>query len=158
MNFDEERYVHRACCIEWLNEAWALLHTLKVQRENPLFAPSFRFALILYAKPYRVSRGTVVRTHRLDTDFIPAEYEALHTEIIAERDKLHAHSDLTVMDAQLTVHTFEKQKYTMIARNHLEPTRLASRLDEVIGLVEMTLDRMYAEVKVLESQLPPNDA
>jgi len=149
----EERYVHFACCLEWLNESWALLRALKAQRENPLFASSFRFALVLYAKPYRESRGIAVRKHRLDATFIPDQYVALHKEIVDERDQLHAHSDLTVMDALLAVHTFEEQKYAVMVRNHLDLTRLASRIDEVICLVEKTIDRMNVEVKALEKQL-----
>ena len=158
MNTVEERYVHFSCCLEWLNESWALLHTLKNERDNPLFDSSFRFALILYAKPYRESRGNAVRKHRLDTSFVPGAHVTLHKEIVDERDQIHAHSDLTVMDAQVTVRTFEKQKYAVMVRNHLEPTRLASRLEEVIDLVEQTIDRMYVEVKALEALLPPTEA
>ena len=158
MNTAEERYVHFSCCLEWLNESWALLKTLKDERQNPLFAPSFRFALILYSKPYRESRGSATRKHRLDMSFIPSAHADLHKIILNERDQMHAHSDLTVMAAQLTVHKFEEQKYAMIIRNHLEPTRLASRFDEVVDLLEQTIDRMYIEVKTLEAQLPPTAA
>jgi hypothetical protein len=110
---------------------------------------------VLYAKPYGESRGNVVRKYRLDTSFVPPEHAALHKEIVDERDQLHAHSDLTVMDALLTVHTFEQKRYAMMVRNHLEPIRLASRIDDIVSLVEQTIDRMYAEIKVLEAQLPP---
>jgi len=57
------------------------------------------------------------------------------------------------MDALLAVHTFEEQKYAVMVRNHLDLTRLASRIDEVICLVEKTIDRMNVEVKALEKQL-----
>ena len=90
--------------------------------------------------------------------FIPSAHADLHKIILNERDQMHAHSDLTVMAAQLTVHKFEEQKYAMIIRNHLEPTRLASRFDEVVDVLEQTIDRMYIEVKTLEAQLPPTAA
>jgi len=62
------------------------------------------------------------------------------------------------MAAQLTVYKFEEQRYAMMIRNHLDPTRLASRFDEVVDLLEQTIDRMYNEVKTLEAQLPPTAA
>ncbi len=155
MNVVEERFVHFCCCLEWLNESWALLQALRNHSDHALFLSSFRFALILYAKPYRVSLGKVKRQHRLDTAFVPDALVALHDEVLNERDKLHAHSDLTLMDAQLTVRVFEDRQHAVMVRNHLSPTRLAARLDEIINLVEQTIDRMYVEVKKLEAQLPP---
>lgn len=79
-------------------------------------------------------------------------------EILAERDQLHAHSDLTILAARLTVHRFEEAKYAQIARNVIDTTRLFAKLDEVIALVEGSLDQMYIEIKELESHLPEPEA
>ena len=158
MTNTEERYVHFASCIDWLNECWRLLQDIKVEKSNPLTAAAFRFAIILYSKPYRESRGNAIRKHRLETGFIPRKCLSLHIEILSERDQLHAHSDLTILDARLTVHRFEEKKSAQIVRNMLDATRLLPKLDDVIALVEDTLDQMYIEVKNLESQLPEPEA
>ena len=158
MTDSAERYIHFSCCLEWLNECWSLLQTLKGEPSNPLRGPAFRFALVLYGKPYRESRGTSIRKHRLDNSFVPVELQSLHSEVLNQRDQLHAHSDLTVMDALLTVHRFEEKQYALMIRNHIDQTALLSRLDEIISLVEATLDRMYAEAKKLEAGLRAAEA
>ena len=158
MTNTEERYVHFASCIDWLNECWRLLQEIKEEKTNPLTAAAFRFATILYSKPYRESRGNTIRKHRLDTAFIPEQFLSLHMEILNDRDQLHAHSDLTILDARLTVHRFEEKKSAQIVRNMLDATRLLPKLDDIIALVEGTLDQMYIVVKNLESQLPETEA
>jgi hypothetical protein len=150
----EERYIHFASCLEWLNESWNLLQLIRSHPSEPLAGPAFRFALVLYAKPYRESRGTAVRKLRLDTSFIPPEYLRLHEEILNERDQLHAHSDISVMDAILTVHELEGRNHAVMVRKHIDPTRLFARMADVVSLIEGTLDRMYVEARTLESQLP----
>ena len=62
------------------------------------------------------------------------------------------------MDALLTVHRFEEKQYALMIRNHIDQTALLSRLDEIISLVEATLDRMYAEAKKLEAGLRAAEA
>jgi len=154
MNNVEERYIHSSCCLEWLNESWSLLCKLRDDRHNPLVGAAFRFALILYAKPYRQSHGPNTWRLQLDSAFVPPEHLDLHDKVLAERDHLHAHSDLTVMDAVVSVHTFEEQRYALVVRNRIDPTKLLSRLDDVISLVEGSLDLMYVEAKRLEALLP----
>lgn len=153
MTEQEEQFVHFVSCITWLNNAWRLLNMIHVQFENPLIGPAFRFALIEYCKPYKLSCG-VNRKFKLGTSFIPKEYLPLHEQIISSRDQIHAHSDLTVMDAKLDVHEFMGQRYTLIPQNNIHGTEELSNLQEIVTLIEATLDNMYAQEKVLENALP----
>lgn len=153
MTGSEEHYFHFSCCIDWLNECRSLLQRLKDDRDNPLREPAFRFALVLYAKPYRESRGNAVKKHRLDHSFVPPKFFALHKELMAERDQVHAHSDLTVLDARLSIHSYGTTRYALTVQNTLDQTKMIHKIDEIISLVENTLDKLIAEVKLLEANL-----
>lgn len=170
MTKQEEHFVHFVSCITWLNNAWRLLNTIHTQPENPLIGPAFRFALIEYCKPYKLSRGSKkeedekkkknnkneeFRQFKLDTSLIPNKFLPLHNRIISSRDQIHAHSDLTVMDAKLHVHEFMGQRYTLIPQNKIYGTEEFSNLQEIIALIETTLDNMYIQEKVLENALTP---
>jgi hypothetical protein len=152
MTEQEESFVHFVSCITWLNNAWRLLNMIHTQSENPLIGPAFRFALIEYCKPYKLSRG-INKMFKLETLSIPKECLPLHERIISSRDQIHAHSDLTVMDAKLHVHEFMGQRYTLIPQNKIDCTEELSNLQEIVALIEATLDNMYAEEKVRENAL-----
>jgi hypothetical protein len=153
MTEQEEHFIHFSACVAWLNNAWRLLQAVRDQPTNSLIGPAFRFALIEYGKPYKLSRG-ILKSRKLDTRFIPPALLALHQRIIDSRDQVHAHSDLTLMEAKLSVHDFIGQRYTLIAQNKITGTEEFSKLAEVIALIEGTLDNMYSEEKLLEAALP----
>jgi hypothetical protein len=113
-----------------------------------------RFALVEYCKPYNLSRG-VNRQFKLDTSLIPKALLPLHERIVTSRDQVHAHSDLTVMQAKLHVHESMGQRYTLIAQNIITGVEELPNLQEVLALIEATLDNMYVQEKLLESALPP---
>ncbi len=154
MTEQEEHFVHFASCITWLNNAWGLLNEIHAQPENPLIGSAFRFALIEYSKPYKLSRG-VNRPFKLDTSLVPKAHLPLHEQIITSRDQIHAHTDLTVMQAKLHVHKVMGHRYTLIPQKIITGVEELPNLQMVIELIEATLDRMYIQEKVLEAQLPP---
>ena len=152
MTEQEEHFVHFVSCITWLNNAWRLLNTIHTQPENPLIEPAFRFALVEYCKPYKLSHG-INKKFKLDTTFIPIERLPLHKRIITSRDQIHAHSDLTVMDAKLNVLEFMGHRYTSIPQNNIYATEELPNLQEIVALIEATLDNMYIQEKMLENVL-----
>lgn len=154
MTEQEEHFVHFVSCITWLNNAWRLLSKIHTQPENPLIGPAFRFALVEYCKPYNLSYG-INNRFKLDTLLNPKEHLPLHDRIINSRDQIHAHSDLTVMDAKLHVHEIMGQRYTLITQNKIYGTEELPNLQEIVALIEATLDNMYIQVKVLENALTP---
>ena len=131
-----------------------MLQVIKGQENNPLVAPAFRFALIEYCKPYKWSRG-VNRNFKLDTSFIPKSLLPLHERIVNSRDQVHAHSDLTIMEAKLHVYELMGQRSTLIAENVVTGVEELPHLAKIIGLIEATLDKMEIELKFLEAALPP---
>ena len=152
MNEQEEEFVHFASCIESLNSAWRVINTIKEQPNSSLVAPAFRFALIEYSKPYRRSYGRKMR--KLDELCIPNEMMDLHVRITNSRDQIHAHSDLTVMDAKVYVKEVEGQRFSGIVMNKISGLEELTNIDEIQKLIEGTLDNMYVREKQLETALP----
>lgn len=154
MTEQEEYFVYFVSCIACLNNAWRLLDKIHTQSQNPLIGPAFRFALIEYCKPYKSSYGiNKKKPFKLGTLFIPNEHFPLHERIINSRDQIHAHSDLSVMDAKLHVHEFMGQRHTLIPQNIIYGTEELPNLLEIVALIEATLDNMYIQEKVLENAL-----
>jgi hypothetical protein len=141
MTAEHKDFVHYVDCIDSLNRAWSILQDLgKVEHPTAAHAAAFRFALIEYAKPYTRSDGFHGR-RKLPPPDVP-ELLALHKEILDLRDKVLAHSDLTLKQAQLHLHSFNGKPYYIISSNIA--ASLPSR-EAVIRLIERTLDQMYVE-------------
>jgi hypothetical protein len=154
MTEQEERYIHFASCIENFNKAWRILKEIKSNKDNSVFVGwSFQFALVEYSKPYTPSFGFTKRW-KLEKDYIPLQYKKLHKEIIDGRNQIHAHSDLTVKDANLIVENLRSEKFVGILQNKIDPTYLMTDIDKIIDLIEKTLDKMYLKRNDLEKDLP----
>lgn len=150
---EQEEYVHFVSSIDDLNNAWRLLQEIKQCKSSSLVVATFQFALIEYSKPYRSSRGTIKR-HVLKKDLLPHKHIELHRRILAARDQIHAHSDLTVIEAKLYVKNTVYGKIVGTVQNKVYPSEEISNIDAIIDLIEQTLDSMYIEVEQLEAALP----
>jgi hypothetical protein len=155
---ENEIYIHFVICIQNLNGAWVILQQIKEGKGESgspvLVAAAFRFALIEYAKPYLRSRGTEVRNHLLNERFIPSQHIALHRRLVSARNQIHAHSDLTVLDAKLYVEKAQNEKIVLASQNIIHGTEELSNLEVIVELIEQTLANMYLERNRLEQQLP----
>src|SRR6266568_7246012 len=138
MTAADEDFVHYVDCIDSLNRAWSILQDLgRVERPSAVHAAAFRFALIEYAKPYTRSDG--IHGHRkLPPPKLP-ELLALHKQILDLRDQVLAHSDLTLKQAQLHLHSFNGKPYYIVSSSF--GGSLPSR-EAVITRIERTLDQM----------------
>ena len=147
MNSEEEIYLHYFVCVKALNDAWVILKTI---RENPegghLVSPAFSFALIEYAKPYKESRGNVKWRNALDATHVPSDMLPLHQELLDWRDQVLAHTDMTILNAAILAKSQPHSGVALISSNIIDPTKHLARIDEIISLVEKTLDSMYARV------------
>ena len=161
MTHQEEQYVHFVSSVDKLNNAWRILQEIKRHRNHPLVGPAFQFALVEYSKPYTVSYGAELdakgkpkHKHLLDEKYIPGSRRALHDRLLAARKKIHAHDDLSVKEAKLHVANTGYRRFVGIVQNVIYGTGELSNIDDIIDLIEQTLDSMYVEVKRLEAALP----
>jgi hypothetical protein len=156
MTRDEEHYVHFVSSIDDLNEAWRILGAIKDNPGNLLAGVAFRYALVAYARPYQKSRGDHRPPYQLDETFVPLAHLELHRRLIAARDQIHAHSDLTVREAQLHVKKTLGGKWVGTVQNVILGTEELPNMDAIIGLIEGTLRAMTEESARLEAMLPIN--
>jgi len=160
MTEQEEKYVHFVTSLDDLNNAWRLLQEIKKCNGHPLVGAAFQFALIEYSKPYSKSWGTITNSkgkplwYKLDESHIPPKHIDLHKRIINARKKIHAHSDLTVMEAKLYVINSVHRKIVGTIQNKIDVTEEISNINAIIDLIEQSLDNIYIEVKRLEEVLP----
>jgi len=157
MTVDEEKFVHFTHSIDDLNDAWRVLKAIKRrERVGGVEAAAFRYALVAYARPYTGSHGVAKYTHCLGTDCVPAKHLDLHFRLVTARKQIHAHSDLTVRDAILYIREVAGKKIASQVRSGIDPLEELKNLDEIIELVEQTLEQMYAESERMEQALPAN--
>ena len=144
-----------------LNTAWRILTEIKTGAGTPILVnAAFQFALIEYCKPYKRSDGNIknakgkpIRYH-LDQKYIPPEYSSLHQRITNARDQIHAHGDLTVLDAKVYVEESAYGKVAGYVRNVIHGTEELEHIDSIIDLIEQTLDSMHEEEEKLKQELP----
>lgn len=158
----EEEYTHLFQSVQDLNEAWEILRELKecAARDSITIveAAAFRYALIAYSRPYTASFGNVTKLHKLDDRYVPVAHRPLHKRLLDRRDRIHAHSDLTILDAVVRVREIQGQKYTTQVRNKVDHLEGFKDIDKLIQLVEETLEAMYIRSVQLEQSLPVNAA
>ena len=153
MTQNEETYVHYAECINGLNRAWQILGELRaIDRKTAIHAAAFRFALVEYAKPYTRSDGNF-KSYKLTPPNLPADLLALHQQILNFRHQVLAHADLTLKEAQVYITSSAGHSLVTVASNSLPAFPDG---EDIIKLIEHTLDKMYVEVKRLEKNLSPN--
>lgn len=154
MTEQEEEFIHFVSCIECLNRVWRMVGAIKTAQSGPLVGYAFRFALVEYSKPYNASRGTIKNKYKLDTSCIPPDLLAVHSRIVNSRDQVHAHSDLTVLEAKLHISEIQGERFATIVRNIITGVEELPNIDEIQVLIERTLDNMYIKAKALENSLP----
>ncbi len=151
MTEQEEAYVHFVDCMECLDRAWTLLKSVGgADPKSPLMSAAHELALIEYAKPFKASEGEHSRRYKWPEPKLPEKDMELHNKIIRLRDKVLAHSDLTVKEAQLYVSQSEgKPIMTVISniREQLPP------VDEVVALIEHLLRDAYEELQRRDYEL-----
>ena len=145
MNSHNEAFVHFDICAERLNSTLLTLNRIKEHCDHPLVGPAFRFALIEYAMPYTRSDGKAKKRHSLDTRYVPQELLPLHERLIASRNQIHAHVDLTVLEPTISYHDLDGERLVLIAQNNISGLEELPQIDEIICLVEGTLKNMYAD-------------
>lgn len=158
MTEQEEKFVHFTSSIERFNDTWRILQQIKKDKGHPLVIAAFRFALVQYSIPYKGSRSAEAKRkwHYLDSTYIPKEHFALHERLLAERDQLHAHDDLSVKDAALHVRDTADGPIVTKTQNKTYGIDEFGNIDAIIDLIEKTVKSMRADQLRLQQDLKPN--
>ncbi len=156
MTANEEHYVHYVECIDSLNRAWAILQDLRMsEHKTAIHAAAFRYALVEYAKSYTRSDGIHKHgrnAYKLAEPTLSPGDLSLHRRILDLRNQVLAHSDLTLKEAVVYLGRYGGRASVGLASDGRPPF---PGIDEVIGLIERSLDNMYVERTRLEESLAP---
>ena len=153
MNLRNERFIHFDICTYRLNGAWRTLKTIKENCSHPLVGPAFRFALVEYAVPYTGSDGTSKKRYRLGTQYVPTKLLRLHERLVASRNQIQAHADLSILNAKLSYVDLDGERLVSIGQDNINGLEELAHIDEIIRLIEGTLDNMYADRENLKREL-----
>ena len=148
-------FIHFAMCMRKLNDAWATLHAVRESGDGPLIGPAFRFALVEYATPYTASYDLAKKRYILDNRYVPSDLVELHKRIVDARHTVHAHADMSVADAKLYVTVTQGRPSAQISSNYIHGLEELPNIEEIIRLVEGTLDNMYGDQESRLAALQP---
>lgn len=140
-----EDFLHFEICLDRLNSAWKILTAIREHLGHSLAGPAFRFALVEYATSYNRSDGETRKNHRLDERHIPQEMIDVHRRLLTARNTIHAHADLTVLAASVSYVDLQGERLVTRAQNNIHGLEELTNIDEIIRLIEGTLDSMYAD-------------
>jgi len=143
LSTSEERFLHLATCISRLHNALETLRIIKTSSpDNPLIPPAFQFALVEYASPFTRSDGQH-KKYILDDSYVPPQYLDLHKRIIAARHQVHAHTDLTIMNAKLKATGTKVRPAVVVQGTHIDELKELSNIDQIVALLNESIQNMY---------------
>ena len=145
MTDDHEYHLHLLVCMDRVNAAWNTLKQIETDRTQPLVGPAFRYALVEYATAFTRSDSPSKKRRYLPESLVPSTHLALHQRMIGARNSLHAHADLTVLDARLEFHVIGGERQVARVENFIHGLEELPNLPEILALVEGVLSNLYAE-------------
>jgi hypothetical protein len=163
----EETYLFFLQSIDILNDSLKILVELKSNETTPvLFNAAFRYALVEYSKPFGATNGLFknaagTKPVRIKYDlkrFILREKLELHQKIIDSRDQFHAHGDMSILDAKVYVQDGVDGKIVTVSKNLVHGCEEFQNVDDLIDMIESTLNNMEEELLSLKEALPQNCA
>ncbi len=138
----EEKFHHLVTCISRLHSALETLRTIKAcSPDNPLIPPAFRFALVEYATAFTNSRGQLGK-HKLDSRYVPPHSIDLHERIVSSRDQVHAHSDLTIMNAEFKATGTKANPTAEMRGEYVDELKEFQNLDQIATLISESIHSM----------------
>jgi hypothetical protein len=142
MNLSEE-YIHFQESITSLNRAWRTLCELeKCKPGNAVWSAAYRMVVVEYCKPYTPSQINKIERHKLSLPNIPDESKLLHGRLLKLRHQVMAHSDLSVLDANVSYDKSADFPAPLIFKNVLDNF---PNITEIKKLVETVLDALYQQ-------------
>jgi len=141
MNYSEV-FLHTQNCFNDFNDSRNVLRAVGQSSNEILRNAAFKYAVIAYCRAYTSSKGKQSGSMTLDKKYIPSGFYDLHTQLLGNRHKIYAHTDRDILEAKLQVSDISGQKLPMRTQNVIYPLNLMTRIDEIIDLVEKTMDEI----------------
>ena len=152
-----ESLIHFDRCIERLCSA---LETLRAIRSHgihhQLAGAAFRFAVVEYAASFTKSYGgSRAEVYKLSKSYVPVRFMDLHERLLASRDQVQAHTDLSILDAKLSLREVDGQRLVTTYFKGISGLEELPNIDEFILLIDGTIKNMLPERNRLKDALQP---
>ena len=129
-----------------------MLQQVRENRDSPLASAAFKYASILYAKPYKFSHGDRGK-YKLDGRYVPIESLELHKLLIDDRDQIHAHTDIRRMNAIVEPIHFQDGTRALISRSIVYSNATLEQINQLIALIEGTIDALEMDRRIQEARV-----
>ena len=149
---EREDYLHFIFCKRNIAESYQIFESIEKAPEHALVEPAFGYALVQYASPYTTSRTKSGQRLKLSEVYIPPNFLPLHKEIMAERDRLHAHFDLNFLNP--TLHNVKEQNgivSSLYSSNVILRFAKMERLPDIRALISGTMSNLDLEMRRRET-------
>ncbi len=151
---NSDSFLHAQNCLGDLDDARNVLRAVRDSDDGLVREAAFKYAVIAYCRAYTTSQGKEgARRRKLEESYIPDVFRELHQELLRCRNKLYAHSDRDILDAKVSVHEYRGKKVPVRIQNVVNPLALMSRIDEIIELTGLTIDRIIDVTPVLADEI-----
>lgn len=145
LSTSEERFLHLATCISRLHSALETLRAIKASPpDNPLIPAAFQFALVEYASPFTRSDGQH-KKYVLDERHVPPQHLDLHKRVVKARHQIHAHTDLTIMNAKLQATGTKARPAAEVQGTYIDELKELSNIDQIVELINESVLSMYVD-------------
>ena len=152
MSNEQENYLFLNYCNDDLEYAKNILAEIKKNKSKTIIiGAAFRYAIIAYAKPFKKTKGKIKKNHILPASYIPEKYLALHKKIMDARDQIHAHSDITIKNAELII--LNKNFGVGITENNNSDFELFQHIDDILFLIKGIRNNIYADFQKIHERL-----
>jgi hypothetical protein len=135
----QELYAFHHLSLIDMQRVWESLDARRHARKKAVREALFRDAVVSYSCPFKTNRGVFGKL-KIDPILVPESLKPTHDEVVALRDQIVAHNDLTEQNLQFGPEfSFTVTGYASIHRDYLAKplSELAHRMHDEI------MDRMF---------------
>ena len=148
---DEQYYFYRLYSIDFDTTRHAL-RVLKRYRRQDVRVCILRDTVVSYARPFSGNRVEKTRNHQLRRKFVPAEFRALHEELLRLRCEQLAHTDRTYYKPKVANWSKPGRKWFPMSFRGYDYSKLDSQVPNIERLVAAVERNLQSEIAAIESR------
>jgi hypothetical protein len=148
---DEERYYfYRLYSIDF-DTTQHSLRVLRRYRRQDVRVCIWRDIVVSYARPFSGNRGERTRNHQLEKKFVPAEFRALHEELLRLRCEQLAHTDRTYYNPKAVDWSRAGRKWFPMSFRGYDFSNLDAQVPSIERLVAAVERNLQLEIDAIEN-------
>jgi len=126
---------------------------LKEFRESKVRHVFLRDIAVSYSRPFAGSKGVEVAKYVLKERFVPRKNLTLHKELIALRNQIFAHTDLTYRKPRVADFSCGNNRWFPMAFKAYDYDGLFAKIEDISGLIKEIQGNLRKEIAQIESNI-----